>query len=105
MFGRIYVILYFDPFCVCSMFDPSQTSLNGILPLAIITRISLEIELFTALNYFAGAVKTQKLMGALFLFESVAMVSSVAPILKIADIPIYRYWQISADTDNHPIFN
>ncbi len=62
------------------------------LPLAIITHISLEIELFTALNSFAGAVKTQELMGALFLFELVAMVSSVALILKIgsrySDIPI-----------------
>ncbi len=29
--------------------------------LATITRITLEIELFTALNCFAGAVKTQKL--------------------------------------------
>ncbi len=33
------------------------------------TRITLEIELFTALNGFAGAVKTQNLMGAPFLFE------------------------------------
>ncbi len=43
--------------------------------LAIITRITLEIELFTVLNCFAGAVKTQKLMGAPFLFELVAVVS------------------------------
>ncbi len=35
----------------------------------------LEIELFTALNCFAGAVKTQNLMGAPFLFELVAVVS------------------------------
>ncbi len=51
---------------------PSQTSLNRIL------RFSdhyPEIELFTALNCFAGAVKTQKLMGAPFLFELVAVVS------------------------------
>ncbi len=55
---------------------PSQTSLNRIPGLAIITRITLEIELFTALNCFAGAVKTQKLiMGAPFLFELVAVVS------------------------------
>ncbi len=40
-----------------------------------ITRITLEIELFTALNCFAGAVKTQNLMGAPFLFELVAVVS------------------------------
>ncbi len=62
-------------FCVRSVFTPSQTSLNRILRLAIITRITLEIELFTALNCFAGAVKTQKLMGAPFLFELVVVVS------------------------------
>ncbi len=49
---------------------PSQTSLNRIL--WIITRITLKIELFTALNSFAGAIKTQKLMGAPFLFELLA---------------------------------
>ncbi len=55
---------------------PSQTSLNRILRFSVhYTRITLEIELFTALNYFAGAVKTQKLMGAPFLFELVAVVS------------------------------
>ncbi len=33
MFGRMYVILYFDPpyFCVRSAFDPVPTSLNRIL--------------------------------------------------------------------------
>ncbi len=56
-------------FARCS--TPSQTSLN----IATITRITLEIELFTVLNCFAGAVKTQKLMGAPFLFELVAVVS------------------------------
>ncbi len=40
-----------------------------------LTRITLEIEMFTALNCFAGAVKMQKLMGAPFLFELVAVVS------------------------------
>ncbi len=45
---------------------PSQISLNRILRLATITRITLEIELFTALNSFAGTVKTKKLMGAQF---------------------------------------
>ncbi len=55
---------------------PSQTSLNRILwCFATITRVTFEIELFTALNCFAGAVKTQKLMGAPFLFELVAVVS------------------------------
>ncbi len=55
---------------------PSQTSLNRILWFSDhYTRITLEIELFTALNCFAGAVKTQNLMGAPFLFELVAVVS------------------------------
>ncbi len=78
MFGRMYVILYFDPpyFCVRSAFDPvpNFTKQNPLVlrPLPVIT---LEIELFTALNCFAGAVKTQNLMGAPFLFELVAVVS------------------------------
>ncbi len=59
-------------FCVRSVFDPVPSFTNG---LTIITRITLEIELFTALNFFAGAVKTQKLMGAPFLFELVAVLS------------------------------
>ncbi len=71
MYGRTYVILYFDLpyFCVRSAFNPvpNFTATN--------TRITLEIELFTALNCFAGAVKTKKLMGAPFLFELVAVVS------------------------------
>ncbi len=62
-------------FVFASRSTPSQTSLNRILRLATITRITLEIELFTALNCFAGAVKTQNLMGAPFLFELVAVVS------------------------------
>ncbi len=60
-------------FAQCS--TPSQASLNIILWFSDHYRISLEIELFTALNSFAGAVKTQKLMGAPFLFELVAVVS------------------------------
>ncbi len=40
----------------------------------IITHIILEIKLFTALNSFAGAVKTQKLTGVQFLYELVAVV-------------------------------
>ncbi len=55
---------------------PSQASSSG---LATITRITLEIELLTALNSFAGAVKTQKLMGAPFLFELVAVCHSYKP--------------------------
>ncbi len=47
----------------------SQTSLIRILRFIDHYPIALKIELFTALNFFAGAVKTQKLMGALFLFE------------------------------------
>ncbi len=54
---------------------PSQTSLNRILRFSDHTRITLEIELFTALNCFAGAVKTQNRVGAPFLFELVAVVS------------------------------
>ncbi len=78
IYGRTYVILYFDPpyFCVSSAFDavPNFTKQNPP-GLATITRITLEIELFTALNCFAGAVKTQNLMGAPFLFDLVAVVS------------------------------
>ena len=39
----------------------SQTSLNRILWLSIITRITLEIELFTALNCFAVQLKLKNL--------------------------------------------
>ncbi len=54
---------------------PSQTSQNRILWFSDHYPITLEIELFTAFNCFAGAVKTQKRMGAPFLFELVAVVS------------------------------
>ncbi len=52
--------LYFDPrvFMLVRLSTPSQTSLNRILCLSISTRITLEIELFTFLNSFTGAVKT-----------------------------------------------
>ncbi len=53
----------------------SQILLTDSSDLSIITRITLEIELFTALNSFAGAVKTPKLTGVRFLFEVVAVVS------------------------------
>ncbi len=58
--GRTYVILYFDPrvFVLVRWSTPSQIALNRILCLSISTRITLEIELFTVLNSFAGAVKT-----------------------------------------------
>ncbi len=57
----------------CSLWvRPRPNSLNGILSgLATITRITLEIELYTE-----GAVKTQKLLGAPFLFELVAICHS-----------------------------
>ncbi len=73
MFGCTYVILYFDPCAPC--LTPSQTLQTESFSLATITHIILEIEMFTALNCFAGAVKTQKLMGAAFIFELVAVVS------------------------------
>ncbi len=49
MFGRTYVILYFDPrvFVLVMWSTPSRT------------RITLVIELFTVLNSFAGAVQTR----------------------------------------------
>ncbi len=52
--------LYFDPrvFVLVWLSTPFQTSLNKILRLSISTRITLEIELFTFLNSFAGAVQT-----------------------------------------------
>ncbi len=49
--------LYFDP-RVFVLVRLSTPSLNRILCLSISTRITLEIELFTFLNSFAGAVKT-----------------------------------------------
>ncbi len=60
MYGRTYVILYFDPriFVLVMWSTPSQIALNRIFCLSISTRITLEIELFTVLNSFAGAVKT-----------------------------------------------
>ncbi len=78
MFGRTYVILYFDPlvlFVLARCSTPSQTSLNRILWFSDHYPYHLEIELFTALNSFAGAVRTQKRMGVPFLLESVAVVS------------------------------
>ncbi len=52
--------LYFDPrvFVLVRLQTPSKIALNRILGLSISTRITLEIELFTFLNSFAGAVKT-----------------------------------------------
>ncbi len=59
---------------------PSQTSLNRILRFSDhYSYITLEIELFTALNSFTGAAKTQKLMGAPFLFKLVAICHSYKP--------------------------
>ncbi len=52
--------LYFDPrvFVLVRLSTPSQIALNRILWLSISTRITLEIELFTVLNSFEGAVQT-----------------------------------------------
>ncbi len=50
-------LLYFDP-RVFVLVRWSTPSLNRILCLSISTRITLEIELFTVLNSFTGAVKT-----------------------------------------------
>ncbi len=56
---RMQIILYFDPhvFVLVMWSTPSQIALNRILQ-SISTCITLEIELFTVLNSFAGAVKT-----------------------------------------------
>ncbi len=52
--------LYFDPriFVVVRLSTPSQIALNRILWFSDQYPITLEIELFTVLNSFAGAVKT-----------------------------------------------
>ncbi len=78
MCGCTYVIctLIFSYFCVSSVFNPipnftKQKSLGYL----IISCIILKIELLSALNSFAGAVKTQKLTRVSFLFELVAVVS------------------------------
>ncbi len=74
MFGRTYVILYFDPrvFVLVMWSTPSQIALNRIL--WFIDQYPYHpIELFTVLNSFAGAVK-----GLPFLFELVAVVSQCA---------------------------
>ncbi len=84
--GDVCLFIYMDvrmSFCTLTLrifvfaprSTPSQTSLNRILRFSDHYRIALEIELFTALTCFAGAVKTQKLMAAPFLFELVTVVS------------------------------
>ncbi len=57
-------------FVLAHFLTPSQTSLNSVL---WFTHIILESELFTTLNYFAGAVKTKKLTRVPFLFELVGV--------------------------------
>ncbi len=47
-------------FVLTRRLTPSQTSLTDSSGLSIITHIILEIELFTALNYFEGTVRTKK---------------------------------------------
>ncbi len=56
----MYVILYFDPrvFVLVMWSTPSQIAQTESSGLSISTRITLEIELFTVLNSFAGAVQT-----------------------------------------------
>ncbi len=73
MFGRTYVIctLTLTYYCVRSMFDPVPTESSGYRSIPII----LEIELFTTMKFFAGAVRTQKITGVPYLFELVVVVS------------------------------
>ncbi len=58
MYGRMYVILYFDPrvFVLVMWSTASQIALNRILWFIDQYPYHLEIELFTVLNSFAGAV-------------------------------------------------
>ncbi len=69
--------LYFDPrvFVIILWSTPSQTSLNRILRFIDQYPNQLEMELFTILNYFGGAVKMWKITGIPFLFELVTVVS------------------------------
>ncbi len=60
-------------FCVNSAFDPVPNFTKQI-PLNHYP-YHPKFELFTALNYFAGTVRTQKLSGVPFLFELVVVVS------------------------------
>ncbi len=52
--------LYFDPrvFVLVRLSTPFQIALTESSGLSISTRITLEIELFTVLNSFAGAIQT-----------------------------------------------
>ncbi len=64
MCGRTYVILYFDPHVIlCSLRVQHRPYLHytEASGLAISTYITLEIESFTSLNSFAGAVKLKNL--------------------------------------------
>ncbi len=76
-----YVILYFDPrvFCVSHVVDPvPNCTKQNPLVYPSVTRITLEIELFTVLNSFGGCSSNLKLKGLPFLFELVAVVSQCA---------------------------
>ncbi len=68
MFGRMYVILG------RGRTRSEHKNTEGQCSLRVRPRITLEIELYTA-----GAVKTQKLLGAPFLFELVAICHSYKP--------------------------
>ncbi len=69
--GRTYAILYFDPHVDLVPYAMKQNIL-GYRTLPVSPK---EIELFIALNSFAGVVKTYKLTRVYFLFELVAVVS------------------------------
>ncbi len=71
-----HFVLWPSRFCVSYVVDPvPNCTKQNPLVYRISTCITLEIELFTFLNSFAGAVKTWKLKGLPFLFELVAVVS------------------------------
>ncbi len=56
------------------------------------------MELFTALNSFAGAVKTEKLPGVPFLFELV-VVSNTPFVIVISPMQRYIYLKIHCPLD------
>ncbi len=87
MYGRMYVILNFDPrvFVLVMWSTPSQIALNRILWF-IDHIITLEIELFTVLNSFAGAVKLENLRD----FLSIELVAVVAKSMALCHG--YKSW-------------
>ncbi len=63
MYGRMYVILYFDPrvFVLVMLSTPSQIALNRILWFIDQYPYHLEIELFTVLNLLRVQLKLENL--------------------------------------------